>query len=204
MSPAAVLWDADGVLQRVPDGGEESMRPALEGRVDDLEACLEQAVLAERPALAGEVRWLDVLPGLLAGWGIPEAYDDVVRLWLTTEPVDAARDLVREVRSGGVACHLASNQDVHRASYMQETLGYADLLDGALYSCALGAAKPDPAYFAAVLERLGLPAGRVLFLDDRAANVEVARALGLVAETWSYREDPAALRGHLVRHGVLS
>ena len=204
MSPAAVLWDADGVLQRVTTGAEESMRPALEGRVDDVDACLAQAVLAERPALTGEVRWLDVLPGLLAEWGIAEAYDDVVGTWLGIDPVDAARDLVREVRAGGVACHLASNQDAHRAAYMQERLGYADLLDGAFYSCALGAAKPDPAYFAAVLERLGLPAGRVLFLDDRAANVEAARGLGLVAETWSYREDPAVLRGHLVRHGVLA
>jgi putative hydrolase of the HAD superfamily len=204
VSPAAVLWDADGVLQRVPDGGEESMRPALEGRVEDLDACLEQAVLAERPALAGEVRWLDVLPGLLAEWDILDAYDDVVRLWLTIEPVDAARELVREVRSAGVACHLASNQDVHRASYMQERLGYADLLDGAFYSCALGAAKPDPAYFAAIVDRLGLPADRVLLVDDRASNVDAARDLGLAAETWSYREDPDVLRGHLVRHGVLA
>ncbi len=204
MSPAVVLWDADGVLQRVPDGGEESMRPALEGRVEDLDACLEQAVLAERPALAGEVRWLDVLPGLLAEWGIAEAYDDVVRIWLGIDPVDAARDLVREVRSAGVACHLASNQDVHRASYMQERLGYADLLDGAFYSCALGAAKPDPAYFAAVLDLLVLAPERVLLVDDNPANVAAARSLGLAAETWSCREDPALLRAHLARHGALS
>ena len=199
-----MLWDADGVLQRVPDGGEESMRPALEGRVDDLEACLEQAVLAERPALAGEVRWLDVLPGLLAEWGIAEAYDDVVGTWLGIDPVDVARDLVREVRAGGVACHLASNQDAHRAAYMQERLGYADLLDGAFYSCALGAAKPDPAYFAAVLDLLALAPERVLLVDDNPANVAAARSLGLAAETWSCREDPALLRAHLTRHGALS
>ncbi len=204
MSPAAVLWDADGVLQRVTSGAEESMRPALEGRVDDVDACLAQAVLAERPALTGEVRWLDVLPGLLAEWGIAEAYDDVVRIWLGIDPVDAARDLVREVRAGGVACHLASNQDAHRAAHMQGRLGYADLLDGAFYSCALGAAKPDPAYFAAVLDLLVLAPERVLLVDDNPANVAAARSLGLAAETWSCREDPALLRAHLARHGALS
>lgn len=204
MNPAAVLWDADGVLQRVTTGAEESMRPALEGRVDDVDACLAQAVLAERPALTGEVRWLDVLPGLLAQWGIGESYDDVVRIWLGIEPVDVARDLVREVRAGGVACHLASNQDEHRASYMQERLGYPDLLDGAFYSCALGAAKPDPAYFAAVLDLLALAPEQVLLVDDNPANVAAARSLGLAAETWSCREDPAVLRAHLALHGVLS
>ena len=65
MSPSAVLWDADGVLQRVPDGGEESMLPAVEARVEDLDGFLAETALEERPALRGEARWLDLLPGLL-------------------------------------------------------------------------------------------------------------------------------------------
>ena len=76
-------------------------------------------------------------------------------------------------------------------------------LDGAFYSCALGVAKPDPAYFAAVLDLLALPPERVLLVDDNPANVAAARSVGLAAEAWSCREDPALLRAHLARHGVL-
>ena len=197
-----MLWDADGVLQRVPPGWEESIRPAIEGHVEDVDGFLAQAFWEERPALRGEVRWLDVLPGLLERWGIPDAYDDMVRVWLSIQPVEDARALVDVVRRSGVPCYLASNQDAHRARFMQENLGYPDLLDGAFYSCDLGAAKPESAYFEAILARLALSADQVLFIDDKDSNVEAAREAGLAAEVWSYREEPAVLRAHLVRHGL--
>ena len=202
MTVQTVLWDADGVLQRVPGGWEESMRPALEGRVDDVERFLLQAVAAERPALAGDVRWLDVLPDLLAQWGIAEAYDDVVGIWLSIEEVPGPRELVRDLRAAGVRCYLATNQDERRARHMREHLGYDDLLDGAFFSYDLRVAKPEPAYFSSILERLDLPAPEVLFVDDNAANVDAARSVGLAAEVWSYREELGSLRRHLARHGV--
>jgi putative hydrolase of the HAD superfamily len=200
--PVAVLWDADGVLQRVPPGGQESMRPALEGRVEDIDTVLAQALSEERPALRGEVRWLDVLPGLLDRWDLADAYDDMVQVWLSIEPVDDSRALVGEVRRAGVRCYLASNQDAHRAHFMQQNLGYPDLLDGAFYSCDLGAAKPESAYFEAILARLALDADQVLFVDDNDTNVEAAREVGLRAESWSYHEQTAVLRDHLTRHGL--
>ncbi len=197
-----MLLDADGVLQRVPHGWEESMRPALEGRVDDLDAFLAEAFRAERPALTGEVRWLDVLPGLLARWDASDAYDDVLRVWLSIEEVPGVHDLVRRLRAAGVRCCLATNQDVHRATVMREQLGYDALLDELFVSHELGAAKPDPAYFTAILGRLGVPPAEVLFVDDNPANVESARSVGLAAEVWSFREDLAVLEAHLSRHGL--
>jgi putative hydrolase of the HAD superfamily len=198
-----VLWDADGVLQRVPGGGEESMRPAVSGLVEDLDGFLAEAVRAERPALTGEVSWPAVLPGLLERWGIGAALEEVLGTWLRIEPVPAARALVTEVRAAGPACHLATNQAVERAAVMREALGYDALLDGAFWSHELGVAKPDTAYFQEVLRRLGVAAGDALLVDDNAANVAAARAVGLRAEVWSWREDVAVLRGHLVRHGAL-
>jgi putative hydrolase of the HAD superfamily len=48
-----------------------------------------------------------------------------------------------------------------------------------LFSARLGVAKPDAAAFAAALDVIGEPAGAVVFIDDRAENVEAARASGL-------------------------
>ena len=200
-----VLWDADGVLQRVPRGAEESMRPAVEDRVDDVEAFLLEALAEERPALTGDVRWLDVLPGLLERWGIADAFDDMVRVWLSIEPVEESRQVVRELREAGVTCHLATNQAQERAAVMRDELGYADLVDGGFYSYELGAAKPDPAYFRAVLDALsadGVEAGEVFFVDDRADNVASARSLGIRAEVWCYRDGADTLRDHLARAGL--
>jgi putative hydrolase of the HAD superfamily len=199
-----VLWDADGVLQRVPDGAEESMRPAVAGLVEDVDGFLAEAVRAERPALTGDACWPEVLPGLLERWGIGAALEEMLATWLRIEPVPEARALVTEVRAAGPSCHLATNQAVERAAVMRQRLGYDDLLDGAFWSHELGVAKPDPAYFEEVVRRLGVRPGDALLLDDNRANVAAARAVGLRAEVWSWREAVGVLRAHLVRHGALT
>lgn len=86
------------------------------------------------------------------------------------------------MRAGGTAVSLASNQQLERARYMSQALGYEKAFDACFYSCHLGYAKLDPAYFRAILRASGTPAGEVLFLDDRPANVEAARSTGMQAE----------------------
>jgi putative hydrolase of the HAD superfamily len=198
----AVLWDADGVLQHLPAGWEASMRPVVGHLVDDVEGFLSEAFAAERPALTGDAHWVEILPGLLEKWGIADSYDDALRVSLTIEPVVETREIVEALRRAGTRCYLATNQDEHRARHMHETLGYADLFDDCFYSYELGAAKPDPAYFTTILDRLDLPPGKVLFVDDNAANVESARSVGLRAEQWHVDQEVDELRAALRRHGL--
>ena len=178
------------------------MRPVVGHLVDDVEAFLQEAFAAERPALTGHARWVEVLPRLLEKWGIADSYDDALRVWLTIEPVAETRELVASLRESGVPCFLATNQDEHRGRHMHENLGYAELFDDAFYSFELGVAKPDPAYFSAVLSRLDLPADEVLFVDDNAANVESARRVGLRAEQWHVDDGVEVLRERLLAHGL--
>lgn len=202
MPVRAVLWDADGVLQHLPDGWEASMRPVVEGHVDDVPAFLAEAFELERPALLGEASWLDVLPRLLERWGVPHLYDEALRVWLTIVPQDAVRGLVSSLREAGVRCYLATNQTEHRGRHMAQNLGYDGLLDGAFWSYELGLAKPDPAFFTAILERIGLDAGEVLFVDDSLRNVEAARSVGLAAEHWHVEDGLPALRDLLREHSL--
>ena len=97
-----MLWDADGVLQHLPAGWEASMRPVVGHLVDDVDGFLAEAFEAERPALAGRARWVEVLPVLLERWGLADSYDDAMKAWLTIEPVVETQDLVRALRD-----HLA-------------------------------------------------------------------------------------------------
>lgn len=198
----AVLWDADGVLQGLPAGWEASMRPAIGHHVDDVERFLTEAFAAEKATLTGHARWVDVLRALMQRWGIEDAYDEAMQVWLTIEPVPESRELAEQVRAAGVRCYLATNQDERRGGFMKDTLGYGDLLDGSFYSFELGLAKPDPAYFAEIVRRLDLPADAVLFLDDHQYNVDSARSVGLRAEQWHVDQGPERLRTLLRGHGL--
>ena len=44
--------------------------------------------------------------------------------------------------------------------------GYRHMFDQKFYSCRLGAAKPDEAYFRSLLAHLEFPPEAALFLDD--------------------------------------
>jgi putative hydrolase of the HAD superfamily len=57
----------------------------------------------------------------------------------------------------------------------------AGLFDHQFLSFELGLLKPDTEAFAQVAGMLGVPAGRVLFLDDNAVNVAGAAAAGFQA-----------------------
>jgi putative hydrolase of the HAD superfamily len=109
---------------------------------------------------------------------------------------------VAALRRAGYGVHLATNQERHRGTYMHDVLGYRDRFDVSAYSWEVGAAKPDPEFFRRVVRRIGVPAAEVLFVDDSEANVEGARAAGLVAEHWHFERGPESLLALLAAHGI--
>jgi HAD superfamily hydrolase (TIGR01509 family) len=66
-------------------------------------------------------------------------------------------------------------------------------------SCRMGARKPDPAFFRALLDSCALEPGELLLVDDRGENVEGAAALGIPGIVF---EDAARLKDALRRRGL--
>jgi putative hydrolase of the HAD superfamily len=89
-----------------------------------------------------------------------------------------------ELRGTGLALHLATVQEHHRARYLWETLGFRHRFDAIHYSADYGCGKPDPAFYRAVAARTGFAPGDLLLIDDRASNVDGARACGWRAALW--------------------
>src|ERR1700690_2577875 len=56
---------------------------------------------------------------------------------------------------------------------------FEEYFDKAYYSCTVGLRKPNADIYEFVLKENELDAGRTLFVDDSAQNVETARALGM-------------------------
>ncbi len=201
----AILFDADGVVQTTtPD-----FMAQLRGLVDDAEradAFVEAAFEAEGRALVGEGDFRVDLLAVMGRFGVVRPIDDVMRAWKSIAPIPGMLELVASLRAAGHACYLASNQQVYRATYMSETLGYRDAFDGEFYSYALRARKPDPRFFEGILARLSIAPSELLFFDDHQPNVLAARALAIDAVRFDAREhdSPAiALRELLAQRGVV-
>ena len=85
---------------------------------------------------------------------------------------------------------------------MRKKAPYRDVLDGAYYSCDIGAAKPSAAFFEHIVTDLGLAPDQLLFIDDQPVNVAGARSAGLAAERWTHGDGVSRLRDILNAHGI--
>jgi len=195
-----VMFDADGVLQDLPGGWIAAAEAYFGERALEF---LQRSQAVQLPTLAGQGDHLALLAVTLAEFGVTAGVGDVYRdIWLRMEPAAASLAVVRALRRSGYGVHLGTNQERYRAAHMREALGYDALFDVSCYSWELGAAKPDPAFFAEAARRIGAEPAVILFIDDSTRNVAAARAAGFAAEQWSLDEGHDALHGLLARHGV--
>lgn len=104
---------------------------------------------------------------------------------------DAAPAL-RSLRAAGCALVVVSNWDVSLHERLAET-GLDTLVDGAVASAELGAAKPERAIFERALGIAGVPRERAWHVGDSVeADVEGARAAGIRAVLVARDGPPAA------------
>ena len=89
-------------------------------------------------------------------------------------------DIVRDLHAAGVAMVGLTNwSDELYYPYAAGRFAVLSLLDDVVVSGEVKVAKPDPRAYLIAAERLGLPVDRLLFVDDRQANVDAAAALGM-------------------------
>ncbi len=197
MTVDAVLFDADGVLQHQDVTLHTLLVDVLSLPPEEVEERYQEVWAAEGPILTGQGDFVETMSGLLASWGRPGHADTFVQASKDIQTDEAVASIVRQLRSDGVVCCLASNQMGYRARYMSECLGYGGLFDREFYSCDIGHRKPEAEYFLAILADLELTPERVLFIDDSEANVAAALGLGMNAAV--FQPGPGVETGSLMR-----
>jgi putative hydrolase of the HAD superfamily len=120
-----------------------------------------------------------------------------VRGWLDLEP--STVELIGDLRAKGVSLALLSNAPAAFGRAV-ELEPWSANFEHLVFSADLGIAKPDAEIWAALLDRLGVPAGDCVFFDDRQVNIDGALASGLDARLWS---TAAEARLHLGARGLL-
>jgi HAD superfamily hydrolase (TIGR01509 family) len=201
MTIEAVLFDADGVIQRPTVDWRTTLQSFVRPDQSAEEFVLD-LMESEAPALSGKGDFRVAVADVLARWESTAPMETVLDLWHRFEAEPAVIAIIAELRAAGIGCHLATNQQAYRRAIMQDERRYGDWFDQTFYSCDLGVAKPDTAYFKSILTALDKPASSVLFIDDKAANIEGARAVGLPAAQYDLAEGIPALRTLLTTHGL--
>jgi 2-haloacid dehalogenase len=94
-------------------------------------------------------------------------------------PIPGSVDILRRLKRLGRRLYGLSNWSAETFPIARRKYGQLfDLLDGYVISGQVGLAKPDPAIFQYVADRLGCPASACLLIDDHEPNVESAQRLG--------------------------
>ena len=187
MKPAVLMVDVDGVVVRHADPSGWSARieedlgiPRLALQARFFKSCWDDVV-------HGRAALRDRLAPALAEIAPHVSCDQLIRYWFEGDAhLDEPLLLqLAHVRASGVPLHLATVQEHERASYLWNTLRLRDLFDDMHYAAQLGVSKPSQDFYAAVEQRVVLPASAIAFIDDNEKNVEAAHARGWKAALWT-------------------
>jgi putative hydrolase of the HAD superfamily len=185
MSSAPVLvLDIDGVVSVAQSGSAAPWHASLKQDLGlDYEEIERGFFLGDFPlVLQGRLDLYVALHGYFEPRGLADRMEAFVAYWFEKDAVIdravlAQADAWRQ-RTGG-RCFAASNQEHYRAAYLRDKAGLGAHFDEIIYSAALGVCKPDRVFYTNAQTRMGVTAAQsILFVDDRAANVDGARMAG--------------------------
>jgi putative hydrolase of the HAD superfamily len=180
-----VVFDIGGVLS-APEGGVPEVAATLGIDPDALAPAYWRYRDGYDRGDDARTYWTSVLTDLDLP---PEWYArlDTIDARRWGAPTAASGELLADVCTSGTRVGILSNAPRSMAEVVRSA-AWSDPVEHLVFSCDLEAAKPEPAAYAAVEEAFGVPGERVVFFDDRPANVAAAQERGWRAHLWDGAE----------------
>ncbi len=203
MSLRAVVFDYGMVLTGQPNADAHDAMVRITGLPHDQ---FEKLYWADRHAYdEGKISGLQFWQNLVrdAKLNLDAAATDQLnawdaRMWTTQNPAMLAWQ--SELKKHGIRTAILSNMGDTVLASIQSEFDWLARFDVLIWSFEHKMAKPDPAIYRLTLDKLGTLPGETLFIDDKKANIDAARDLGLLVIQFStvekLREDLIAARLH--------
>ncbi len=102
-----------------------------------------------------------------------------IAVWMRVNPV--MMEWVKTLKDRGLKVAVLSNMPIEISKHMRQHAPWFGDFDHVCFSAELQLAKPDAAIYIACLKAVNSKPEECLFIDDRAENVDAARALGMQA-----------------------
>ena len=166
-----VAWKPDDILARAFDDPRHRAlaRREIIGHPDWL--ALDRGTISPKEVIARGARRT----------GLPEP---VVKSLLESVPPSLVADqqvvdLLHRVSDAGNALYCLSNMPVMSMEYLERAYSFWNLFTGVVVSSRVGFCKPEREIYEHLLGRHRLDARDTVFIDDVAANLDAAAALGI-------------------------
>ena len=181
MSIKCILFDADGVViqsemfsvkyeeeYKMP---ASQMLPFFQGEFNN--------------CLIGKADLKEVIQPWLTKWRWEGTAEEFLEYWFKAEDHIDHRmiDIITQLRTQGIICCLATNQEQYRTEYMMQEMGFSKFFDYIFSSVNIGFHKPQAEFFHHILQKISqdhnIHAEEILFIDDTKQHTEAAKSLGI-------------------------
>ena len=125
----------------------------------------------------GELTAAEFSPKFAAVIGVEDSDGLVERLFAGVGPDEPMIEAVKAAKRAGVRTGLISNSWGEGLAYDQSVLD--ELFDEVVISGDVGMHKPEPEIFHLGAEKIGVPPGECVFVDDLKENIAGAEAVGM-------------------------
>ncbi|MGA8087092.1 MAG: HAD family phosphatase [Terracidiphilus sp.] len=202
MSLRAVIFDYGMVLTGQPNADAHDAMVRITGLPHDQ---FEKLYWADRHAYdEGKLSGLQFWQGFgrdaklnLDAAAIDQLNAFDARMWTTQNRAMLAWQ--HALKQRGIRTAILSNMGDSVLASIQREFDWLPRFDVLIWSFEHKMAKPDPAIYRLTLDKLGTRPEETLFIDDKQANIDAARDLGLVAIQFSTVEK---LREDLIVAGL--
>jgi len=141
-------------------------------------------------AIEKDPRWKDWQEGRISArdwhlhvkrrFGGPATFEQFTEAWnLALDPAPILSNELFGKLSKKYRLGLLSNTDPIHVAHMESRYDFFPYFPARIYSCAIGAAKPNPLIYKEALRACRVRAEETVYVDDIAAYVEGARRLGM-------------------------
>jgi putative hydrolase of the HAD superfamily len=198
----AVVFDFGMVLTGLPDQQAHEEMVRITGLTPER---FEELYWADRHAYdEGKLNGISFWQKFARDSGLPLTPADLerlnafdVRMWTSQDP----RMVVwqQQLKAAGLLTAILSNMGDTVLANLEKEFDWLRGFDVLVWSFQLGIAKPDPAIYHYVLEKLGTRPEEIIFIDDKLVNIEAAEKLGIRGFEYTTLEK---LRADLVAAGL--
>jgi glucose-1-phosphatase len=196
----AIIFDIGRVLVRI-DVGRAMQGLASGGSLSPSELWT---------AIEKDPRWADWQEGRMSArdwylhltkrFGGNFTFEQFTEIWnRVLDPNPIQEDAFLKSLSKRYRLALLSNTDPIHVQHLEASYSFFAFFPVRIYSCVVGASKPNPLIYKEALRALKVKSNEALYIDDIAAYVEAAKRLGMAGIQF---QSPAQLTSDLKSLGV--